>query len=340
VRSKTTTVLSSKVTGTVIRLRVREGDKVRAGQLLIEIDNRDANAQLQKANAGLRQTQEGLAEVEQAMKAATSAQAAAEANKRLTDATYARYRALLERKSVSPQEFDEVKAKQEVAEAEARRASDSLRMLAAKRQQALALIDQAQADIAYAQVVVSHGRIAAPVNGITVAKHTEVGSTATPGTPLLTIEDSSCYQLEVAVDESKLGQIRIGDKARLRIDALGIHDVEAGVSEIRPAADPLSRSYAVKVDLPPSPSLRSGLYGTARFTGGQKETILIQQKAVVEHGQLVGVFVVGDSGIARLRLIKTGKRYGEKVQILSGLSEKEHIVVDGLANVSDGSRVQ
>ncbi len=211
--SKTTTILSSKIMGTVISLRVREGDKVSAGQVLIEIDNRDASAQLQRATAGLRQAQEGLVEVEQAINASKSAQAAAEASKRLADSTYARYQALIERKSVSPQEFDEAKARQEMAEAEARRAADTLRVLAAKRQQALAQIDQAKAEIANAQVFVSYARITSPISGLVVAKHTEVGSTATPGTPLLTIEDGSRYRLEAAVEESQLGKIRMGQRA-------------------------------------------------------------------------------------------------------------------------------
>ncbi len=340
VRSRMTTVLSSKIMGTVVKLRAREGDKVSAGQSLIEIDNRDASAQLQKAEAGLWQAQGGLAEVEQAINAAKSAQAAADANKRLADSTYARYQALFERKSISPQEFDEARAKQEMAEAEARRAADTLKMLEAKRQQALARIDQAKAEVANAQVFVGYARIASPISGVVVAKHTEVGSTATPGTPLLTIEDGARYRLEVAVEESQLGKIRMGQRARLRIDALGADDLEGVVSEITPAADPMSRSYTVKVDLPARQSLRSGLYGAARFTSGQKQTILIPQKAVAQRGQLVGVFVVDDAGVARLRLIKTGKSYGESVEALSGLSEGERIMVDGVANMNDGVKVQ
>jgi multidrug efflux pump subunit AcrA (membrane-fusion protein) len=340
VRSKTTTVLSSKIMGTIISLRVREGDKVSAGQVLIEIDNRDASAQLQKANAGLRQAQEGVAEVEQAINAAKSAQSAAESGKRLADSTYARYQALLERKSISPQEFDEVKARKEMAEAEAQRAADTLKMLAAKKQQALAQIDQAKAEIANAQVFVSYARIASPIGGVVVAKQTEVGSTATPGAPLVTIEDGSRYRLEVAVEESQLGKIGMGQRARLRIDALGADDLEGSVSEITPAADPMSRSYTVKIDLPARQSLRSGLYGTARFVSGQKQAILIPQKAVVQRGQLTGVFVVDEAGIARLRLIKTGKNYGESIEALSGLSDGERIVVDGAANVNDGVKVQ
>lgn len=340
VRSKTTTVLSSKIMGTVISLRAREGDKVSAGQLLVEIDNRDANAQLQKADAGLRQAQEGLAEAEQATGAAKSAQAAAEANKRLADSTYARYQALFERKSISPLEFDEVKARQEMAEAEARRAADTLKMLAAKRRQALAQIDQARAEIANAQVQVSYARVVSPISGVVVAKQTEVGSTATPGTPLLTIEDSARYRLEVAVEESQLGKIRRGERARLRIDALGADDLEGSVSEITPAADPMSRSYTVKIDLPARQSLRSGLYGAARFASGQKQAILIPQKAVTVRGQLASVFVVDDAGVARLRLVKTGKNYGENIEALSGLNDGERIVVDGVTNVNDGVKIQ
>jgi len=340
VRSMTTTVLSSKIMGTIISLRAREGEKVSAGQVIVEIDNRDASAQLQKADAGLRQAQEGLAEVEQAINAAKSAQAAAEANQRLADSTNARYRALLDRKSVSPQEFDEARSKQEMAEAEARRAADNLKMLAAKRQQALAGIDQAKAEIATARVFVSYARITSPISGVVVSKNTEVGSTATPGAPLLTIEDSSRYRLEVAVEESRLGKIGMGQRARVRIDALGGDDLEGGVSEITPAADPMSRSYSVKIDLPARQSLRSGLYGVARFASGQRQAILIPQKAVAQRGQLAGVFVVDDAGVARLRLIKTGKSYGESVEALSGLSDGERIVVDGVANVREGVKVQ
>jgi multidrug efflux pump subunit AcrA (membrane-fusion protein) len=340
VRSKTTVALSSKVMGVVTGLRVREGDRVRAGQVLIEIDNRAANAQLQKAEAGLRQAQEGLAEVEQAINAAKSAQSAAEANKRLADSTYARYRALLERKSVSQQEFDEAKAKLEMAEAEAQRAADTLKMLAARRQQALAQIDQARAEITNAQVYLSFARIASPISGVVVAKQTEAGSTATPGAPLLTIEDDSRYRLEVAAEESRLGKIVVGQRARARIDALGADELEGGVSEITLTSDPMSRSYKVKIDLPSRQGLRSGLYGVARFTTGQRQVILVLRKAVVDRGQLAGVFVVDDSGVARLRLIKTGKSYGENVEVLSGLSDGERIVVDGLANVKDGVKVQ
>ena len=340
VRAKTSTILSSKIMGTVISLRVREGDKVSAGQTLIEIDNREAAAQLQKAQAGLRQAEQAVAEADQASNAAQSAKAAAEANKRLANATLARYQTLLDRKSVSPQEFDEVKARAQVADAEADRAARMLEVLAAKKKQGQAQMDQAKADIASAQVFAGYARVVTPISGIVTAKQIDVGATATPGVPLLTIEDAAHYRLEATVEESQIGKIRLKDRALVNIDAIGGEQMEGTVAEILPAADPMSRSYTVKIDLVSAQSLRSGLYGTARFLRGQRQALAIPAKAITQRGQLTGVFVIDDSGLARLRLIKTGKTYGDRVEVLSGLTEDERIAVDGIARLNDGVKVQ
>ena len=340
VRTKNTTVLSSRIMGTVISLRVREGDRVNAGQALIEIDNREAAAQLQKAQAGLRQAEQSVAEADQAGNAALSAKAAAEASKRLAASTLARYQTLLDRKSVSPQEFDEVKARASVAEAEADRAEKMLEMLAAKKRQAQAQMDQAKADIASAQVFAGYARVVTPISGIVTAKQIEVGATATPGAPLLTIEDSSRYRLEAAVEESQIGKIKLKDRARVKIDAIGGEELEGTVAEILPSADPMSRSYTVKIDVQSAQQLRSGLYGTASFVRGGRQAIAIPTKAVTQRGQLTGVFVIDDTNIARLRLVKTGKTFGDRVEVLSGLNEGERIAVDGIAKLNDGVKVQ
>jgi RND family efflux transporter MFP subunit len=116
------------------------------------------------------------------------------------------------------------------------------------------------------------------------------------------------------------------------------------VVEIVPASDPASRTYLVKISiaLPGGNQqiIRSGLYGKARFITGQTQAITIPRKAVVERGQLTSVYVVDQSGIARMRLVKTGKTYGDRVEVLSGLTEGEQIVVDGGATLNDGSRVR
>jgi multidrug efflux pump subunit AcrA (membrane-fusion protein) len=340
VRSKTTSVLSSRIMGIIMTIHVREGDRVRAGQVLVVIDSREATALVQQAQAGMREAESALEEIERNLQAAGSSKTAAEASSALSASTYNRYKQLLERRSVSPQEFDEVQARHRVADAEAERATRVLSSLEARKNQVLAKIDQAKAQVVNAQVYASYARVASPMNGIVTAKQAEVGAMAAPGTPLLTLEDNSQYRLEAAVEESQIRKIRLGDKVQVRIDALGDEEVSGAVSEIVPAADPASRSHTVRIDLPPRPALRSGSFGRARFSSGKKQAITIPHGAIAERGQLVTVFVVDQTGTARLRLIKTGKSYGDRVEVLTGLSDGERIVVDNIEAVSDGSRIE
>lgn len=347
VRSKTISVLSSRIMGSIVAIHVKEGDRVQPGQLLVEIDNREAAAQLKKAQAGLREAQEMLQETERMIQASESARTAAEADQSLAASTFRRYQALLERKSVSQQEFDEIQARYRGKTAEVERIKEMLRSMQARKEQGLARIDQAKTDISQAQVSVGYGRIQSPARGIVTRKQAEVGVLATPGAPLLILEDDARYRLEAAVEESRLGKIRLGDSVRVSIDALGDQEWTGRVEEIQPTADPASRTSLVKIDLPESlinkaraRILRSGLYGKARFAVGKTERITIPQKAIFQRGQLVQVFVVDPSQIARLRLIQTGKIFGERVEVLSGLAVGEKIIVEGVEQVNDGNRIE
>ena len=344
IRAKDSSVVSSKVMGSIVAMKVREGDTVRAGQIVVEIDSREAGIQSQKAAAGLVEMKGALDEVERSIKAAESNVSAAEANRRLATSTFVRYQQLLERQSISPQEFDEVRARREVADAEAESATRMLQSLVAKRRQVLARIDQAKADVAGSRINSSFTRIAAPISGVVVSKQADVGYMAAPGAPLLTIENGSDYRLEVAVQESQINKIHLREQARVQIDALGQEERSGTVVEIVPAADPASRSYLVKISIALSGDnsqiIRSGLYGKARFITGQMQVITVPREAVIERGQLTSVYVVDQSGIARMRLIKIGKTYGDRVEVLSGLKEGEQIVIYGVAALSDGSRVR
>lgn len=340
VRSKNSSVIAARITGNIVAIHVHEGDRVRKGQALVEIENRDAGIQVQKAQAGLREAQNALDEVERDIHAAEAGREAARANETLATTTFNRYKTLFDRRSVSPQEFDEVRAKRDVAMAERARAERLLQAVKAKQKQMLARIDQAKADVSNAQVYSGYARLISPINGVVVAKQIDVGSLATPGAPLLRIEDESQYQLEVSVEESQLSNIHLQDEAKVQIDAIGKRDLSCAVKEIVPTSDPNSRSYLVRVDLPSDAGLRSGLFGKARFRSGQRQAVVVPQAAVTERGQLVGVFVVDESGLARLRLIKTGDAMGERVEVLSGLTSGEQIVAENPAAIQDGMRVR
>lgn len=342
VRAKTSSVVAARIMGNILNIRVREGDRVHAGQTLIEIENRDAAVQIQKAQAGVRESSDAFAEAERNILAAESARDATRASESLAASTLNRYQTLFNRQSVSPQEFDEVRTKLEIARAERERADRVLQAARARQNQMRGRIDQAKADVSNARISAGYSRLASPVSGVVVVRHVDVGSMAMPGAPLLTIENDANYQLQVSVEESQLNRIHLRDQARVIIEAIGAQELTCSVEEIVPTSDSNSRSYTVKLSLPnvDGSQLRSGLYGKARFISGARQVLAVPQKAISQTGQLVSVFVVDTSGTARMRLIKTGEKIGDRVEVLSGLNDGEQIVSETFAQLKDGTRVR
>jgi membrane fusion protein, multidrug efflux system len=339
VKSRTATTLSSKIVGRILALHVREGSMVQAGQLLIELEDQDIAAQTRRAEAGLREAEAAMEEVDRGIAAAAAGRAAAEAQRDLAASTLARYQRLLDRKSVAPQEYDQVAAQQKAAAAAVDRAIAEGQAIQSKRAQILARIETARTEIASTQVMRSYAKIAAPFAGIVTTKHTDVGGLAAPGAPLLTLEDNQRYWLEIAVPDSQIGGLKRGQSLRVAVEGAGVSGT-AAISEIVPTADQATRTTLVRLDLPGSPQLRSGLFGRAWIPAGRRQALQIAREAVVERGQLQGVYVVGQDDVARFRLIRTGATRQGGVEVLSGLTSGEQIVLRGVERVTDGARIQ
>lgn len=298
VRAAQMAQLSAEIVGTVREVRVTEGQHVNRGDVLVVLDDAQRRAAANQAQA--------------AVSAAKEDAAAADADYRLAEATLNRYQSLYEKKSVSPHEFEEVQA--HYKSAAARRSAVGAGQL------------QAQAAQEQAQVVLGYTRVRAPFDGVVTAKNIDPGALAAPGTPLLTVESTRNFRLEATVDESDLRFVKLGEQAPVSIDAID-SEVAGKVIQIVPAADATSRSFVVKVELPQDARLHSGLFGRAQFRRGVRDTIVVPGAAVVDRGQMQGVYVAGEDGIIGLRFVTVGKPVGDKVEILSGLSGGERMVV-------------
>ncbi len=292
VRPVTSSVVASRIMGTVTSLKVREGDRVRKGQLLMTLDDRD---------------------VEQKVKAAEKAVEAADQQRELMDVTYGRYKKLYDGKAVSRQEIDQIETQKKVAESEYERAG---------------------AGLAEAKVYYGFAKITSPISGIVTEKKIEAGSMAVPGTPLLTIENASSFRIDLNVDEGMTGKLKVGMPVDIVIDSLS-RTIKGKVSEIVPAVDPMSRTFLVKVGIS-GPGLRSGLYARAMVPVGTKEAILLPRKAVVERGELTGLYVVGPDNVITYRLVRLGRQYDGNVEILSGINPKERVITGGVEKAVDG----
>jgi RND family efflux transporter MFP subunit len=307
-----TSRLSAQMMGNIVEIRAREGDHVKRGQVLAILDDAQPHAAVDRATAADLASQQEIA--------------ASDSDFALAEATLKRYQTLFDKKSVSPQEFDEVKARYLAAQA--------------RRNMARAGQEQAKAAVQQARTALGYTRILAPFDGVVTEKKFDLGTLASPGMPIFTLEDTRRYRLEATVNETDLRYVRMGQQASILIDALGDREMKGKVVEIDPAADPASRSFLVKVELPSDPALRSGFFGRAQFPRGERSALLIPRSAIIERGQLQGIYVLDQSKIAGLRYITIGKPADGKVEVLAGLQAGEMLIADPGSRELSGRKIE
>ncbi|HXI09971.1 MAG TPA: efflux RND transporter periplasmic adaptor subunit [Thermodesulfobacteriota bacterium] len=310
VKARTISNVASKVMGAVTSIVVREGDRVKKGELLLTIDDGDLREKVRAAEAGRNEAQKAME--------------GAKENLRLQELTYERYKKLYEGKAVSEQEFDIVTTRLNGARFDVERAEEAVK--------------RAGAGVNEARVYRSYARVVSPVNGVVAEKKVEVGSMASPGMPLIVIEDTSSFLLEANADERLSGKIKKGMKLQVTVESLS-KTFEGRVTEVLPSVDPASRTFLVKIGLK-GDGLRSGQYGTVSFPVEGRSAIVVPRGAVVVKGQLEGVYAVDASGVVTYRLVRTGEGYGTDIEILSGISPGEKIIVKGVDRAVDGGVIK
>ncbi len=324
VRARSTAAVSARVMGYVEQVLYREGDSVAAGALLARIDSRDMES-------GLRQVEAALNEARSAQPETESAIAGAKAQLELAQITHGRMKDLLEKRSVSQQEMDE-------ANARLRQAESAYAMAKARLEQAGQKIQQAEQAVESARIQRGFTNVNAPFAGRIVERRVEPGNLAAPGAPLFLLEQAGSFRLEAAVEESRSGAVRAGDRVSVVLDAFA-DPVDGRVAEIVPLVDEATRSFIVKIDLPSRAGLRTGQFGRARFAAGERRVLAVPEGAIVTRGQLRSAFVA-EEGIARARMVTVGAIRDGRAEILSGLSENDRLIHPLPPNLRDGARVE
>jgi RND family efflux transporter MFP subunit len=318
VQARTTATITARILAPVREVRVSPGDQVREGQTLIVLDGNDLAASARAARSA------ALA-AEQGSKAAEAEVQVADAGLTLARVSHDRIAGLQARRSATVQELDEATAT--LRSAEARVAGASARAL-----QAASALESARAASQQASAIESFTTIRAPFDGMVTGKMVEPGNMASPGMPLLRFEDIRGFRLEVRVDESRISQIRNGDRVPVFLGTSTM-TIEGTVVEVSRAVDVDVRAFLVKIALPDAPGLRSGEFGKARFSGIPRRALTIPSSAIVRHGQLTSVFVV-ERGVARLRLVDLNES-----EVRAGLTASEVVILSPPAAVTDGRRV-
>ncbi len=283
VESVTPVDAASRVAARVLNVKVRAGQHVHSGQVLVELDSADLRAQLSQAQAELK---------------------AAEAEFVRAQADYERFAALIKHGSVTRQEFDAAQA--------------AYRSATGNRARAQAAVEAAKAALSYSTVK-------APVDGIVEERLVEPGDMALPGKPLVRLYDERALRVSLEVPERLAQQVNLGMPIEVDFGPQ-FETITTRINEIVPAADPTSRSFVVRASLPSNRGLRPGMFARARLRLGQETIITIPASAVRYVGQIptVGVF---EQGKILTRQIATGRSFGDRVEVLAGLSAGERVIV-------------
>lgn len=330
--------LSTRVMGRITQLSLEAGDRFRKGNILARIDVMDMTAQTNQAQAGVAQAQAEVVRSQANLNQLKSQKIEAQVALRLAQINQSRMAELQAEGAFAQSRLDEANTNLDTAKARVAQAEAGIQQTQATIAQSLATVSRAKSSVTSASVSESYGTLIAPFDGVVVQKLAYEGEMAAPGTPLLKVENPNKLELEISVPEENLRFVQVGQPVEVQFDAVN-QTLSAKIQQIVPAADPKSRSFLVKIPLSNSGKLISGMFGRIDLPLSEKqEKILIPAEALIQRGQLQGVYVVetrGSQAIAVLRWVKTGKSQNDQLEIVAGLTTGDRIITNNISQLSD-----
>jgi len=295
--------LSTRMMGYVTKLHVQVGQKVGAGQLLVSINNTDLEAKKAQVDASILQATAGY-------------------NNAKKD--YDRFVNLFKQQSASQKELDDMTARYEMAKA-------SLEGVKQMRNEVMAQF--------------SYSNITAPFSGVVTNTFVKEGDMANPGMPLVSVEGASRLQVTAMVSENDIASIKKGMPVKVLVKSSNA-SLTGKVTEVSLSAKNTGGQYLVKINLDKTDSsVLSGMFVNVQFPIENKtktvktDRILVPQSALVHQGQLTGIYTVGTGNVVILRWLRTGKTFGNQVEVLSGLSANEQYIISAEGKLYNGALV-
>ncbi len=303
----------SRVSGIkVLRIYKDEGDMVKSGELLAELDTEMIDAQLDQAKAARAST---LAAIKQA-----------EIQVSTLRKDYERIKKLYEDNVVPKQQLDQIEGQYLAAKA-------GLEM-ARKR------LEEVEAKIRQLEISKSYHRISSPVSGIVSQRRIEVGEIVSPSNPIFKINNISEVKVRGSIPETYIPLVKPGMKATILVDAYPGREFSGSLKIISPAVDPKTRTTEVEIRIEnPEMLLKPGMFARAVIDVGERKAPFVLQQALrrFEGTGTHYVYVVDENKRARIREIKIGERKGERVEVKEGLLEGELVVLTVTSAIRDGS---
>ena len=326
-----------QIAGRVARVYVEEGQAVAKGQVLAELDATDyrngydaAKAQADAAQAVDRKAQEGPRSQE-------LEQARIDYERWLDE--YNRMKFLYDHKSLPANDFKKIEAGYQAAQQRYDMARQGTRVQ--DKEAANGQFRAAAAQAHEAQKRLADTQLRAPIAGFIGMRRIDVGDTVGAGIPVISVLDLNPVKVRVAIPEAEIGKVHEGARAMVTIPSLDGRQLEGKVETVGVAADPASRTYAVKIAVPnPARLLRAGMVSQAKVFGSSMvNATTVPGNAILHDPQGVAQVYVYSPSQRRVyaRRVEVGELIGSEVEIRSGLTGDEQVVVAGQQNVREGS---
>jgi RND family efflux transporter MFP subunit len=326
----------AKVAGYIRQIFVDVGDKVRQGQVLAILEVPELTAQILGAEATIQHNQDSIRRAQSEIERSESAHSAAHlAYTRLKQASEARPGLIAE------QELDDALAKDKEAEAQV----DSAKAALAEAQSQLSVSDASRKQLVALE---AYTRITAPFGGVITKRYADTGALIQAGTasntqamPVVRLAEWSRLRLVVPVPESAVSQIHMGSAVQVRVAALN-RSFEGRVARFADALEQQTRTMQTEIDVENlDGTLVDGMYAETRLTLSKKDAALtLPIQSVQREGSRASVLLVDHDGRIEERQVKLGVEGNDRIEILSGLAEKDQVVIGNRSEFTPGEKVQ
>ena len=350
VEANETVRVTSEIIGQTKEVKVKDGEEVNQGDILIVLGDEQIKIQVAQAQATLDAIQASSDKIKsgarpQEIKQAESALLQAKMNRDSVEENYQRMEKLFSEKAVSEQQYEQAKNQYEIADVQYQSAQESYELIiegAAEEdiKSVEAQVRQAKAALDMAKYQLKNTQITAPISGKVTSIVVSSGEMISPSIPLLSIIDVSRIFVKVGISEKDISKIKEGQKVDLEIDAFPEEKFQGEVVSKGVAVDQISKTLEVNIEiLQPEVDIPVGVFARGDIlVKTNQDALVIPSSALTRKKDGIYVYVI-EEGIARQKEVVLGIIQDERVEILKGLSEKEEIVVLGNQELEDGLKV-
>ncbi len=343
--------LSAKMGGKVESILIKEGENVRAGQVLIKLEQKDVMSQLTQAEAAynaacaqLKSLKEG--QLPQQIAQLRSGLNQAEASFKNAKENYNRMNELLEQGAISKQQFENAELQYKVAKEQYESTKTQLALTLEKSapvsiEAAEAHVKQAEAGISAAKTALENMVITSPIDGTVGLISAQVGQLLSPGIPVVTVGNLNAYEIQIGVTEDRIGSLEVGQEAEVTVDAAGTSPYTGKITSISPFRDPMTKLYPVKILVPNEQgNLMSGMFARAKLLVSlHPQVVTVSEDAVVDYDGSRVVYCV-ENDVAKVYKVVTGPSSMGRIVIKEGLPAGKQVIVAGQHMLQDGAKVK